>query len=471
MIPVILSGGSGTRLWPLSRKHYPKQLLPLVGQDKTMLQQTIERCSGFSDVSPIIVCNKDHRFLVGEQIEQIGIKHSGIILEPVARNTAPAIALAALHAVNQGNGEKLLLVLPADHVIGDVAAFEQSVSAAKKQAEQGKIVTFGIVPSHPETGFGYIHRGASISGGETTFTVSSFVEKPDMATAQKYLESGEYYWNSGMFLFKANSFIDELKRLQPDILEYCSDAITNSSNDLDFIRVNEEDFSKNADISVDYAIMEKTNNAVVVAMDAKWNDVGSWSALWDVHSKTAEGNSIHGDVIVDSTSNCYLHSTSRLITTVGVNDLVVVETPDAILVADKSKVQGVKNIVNSLKSANRPEVEQHREVYRPWGKYDSVDAGDRYQVKRITVKPGGKLSIQMHHHRAEHWIVVSGTAKVLKGETEQIVSENQSVYIPIGEIHALENPGKVPLELIEVQSGSYLGEDDIVRIEDRYGRV
>ncbi|MBO9488986.1 mannose-1-phosphate guanylyltransferase/mannose-6-phosphate isomerase [Endozoicomonas sp. G2_1] len=464
--PIIMAGGSGSRLWPLSRQLFSKQFLTLFGEN-SMLQATAKRLSGVDHKAPMVICNEEHRFSVAEQFRAKSIPNSGIILEPVGRNTAPAIALPAFQAINSGE-DPLLLVLAADHVIKDEAAFCASIEKAAVIAEQGKLVTFGIVPTAPETGYGYIKRGDEHSEG---FIVDSFVEKPDLAKAQSYLVSEQYYWNSGMFLFKASSYLNELKAYRPDIYSACEQAMAKTQADIDFIRVDSEAFDACPDDSIDYAVMEKTEHAVVVPMDCGWSDVGSWSALWDIEDKDIDGNVFKGDVINVNSSNTYVNAEERLVAVVGLDDVVVVETKDAILVSKKSKVQEVKQVVNQLKTEQRSEFKHHREVYRPWGKYDSVDNGERFQVKRITVKPGSKLSVQMHHHRAEHWIVVSGTAKVTNGEQELLLTENQSTYIPIGVVHALENPGKVDLELIEVQSGSYLGEDDIVRFEDRYGRV
>ncbi|WP_234495032.1 mannose-1-phosphate guanylyltransferase/mannose-6-phosphate isomerase [Vibrio maritimus] len=466
--PVIMAGGTGSRLWPLSRELYPKQFLNVTG-DMSMLQQTVSRLSSIEHVSPILICNEEHRFIAAEQMRLGGFKHSGIILEPVARNTAPAIALAALQAINNANEgeEPLLLVLAADHVIDDELSFVSSIQKAKAPATSGKLVTFGIVPNAPETGYGYIKSGSELGDA---YAVSEFVEKPDLETAKKYVASKEYYWNSGMFLFKASRYLEELAKYEPEILDICQQAIAAPSQDVEFIRVDAEVFETCPDKSVDYAVMEKTESAVVVPMDAGWNDVGSFSALWQVSEKDSNDNVIKGDVVaVDSTNN-YIYAGSKLVSTVGVDNLVVIETKDAILVAAKDKVQNVKSVVSQLKAAERTEYKLHREVYRPWGKYDSIDNGARDQVKRITVKPGERLSVQKHFHRSEHWIVVSGTASVLVGDKTIIVTENESTYIPLGTVHALENPGKIPLEMIEVQTGSYLGEDDIVRFEDRYGR-
>lgn len=461
--PVIMAGGSGTRLWPLSRAGHPKQFLALNG-DKTMLQQTAERLSGLPASDPITICNEQHRFFVAEQLREIDALGK-IILEPVGRNTAPAIALAAFIEKEQ---DPLLLVLAADHVISDQGAFADAVLKAVPLAEAGKLVTFGIVPSEPHTGYGYIEAGEPSDG---TYSVASFKEKPNSDTATKYLSRGGYYWNSGMFLFKASRYLQELKTHRPDIAAACQAAVGAVSQDLDFIRVDAEVFTACPDESIDYAVMEKTSGAVLVPMNAGWNDIGSWSSLWAVSDKDCSGNATEGDVKLLDTTNSLVRSDEKLVALVGLDDVVVISTKDATLVASKDRVQDAKVIASQLKSEARSEWELHREVYRPWGKYDSVDQGERYQVKRITVKPGAKLSVQMHHHRAEHWVVVSGLAKVTNGDKTFVLSENESTYIPAGQIHALENPGKLPLEIIEIQSGAYLGEDDIVRFEDRYGRV
>ncbi|WP_350668687.1 mannose-1-phosphate guanylyltransferase/mannose-6-phosphate isomerase [Pseudoalteromonas sp. 69-MNA-CIBAN-0232] len=467
--PIIMAGGTGSRLWPLSRELYPKQFLTVTGE-QSMLQQTVARLSGLKHTAPVLICNEEHRFIAAEQMRIGGFGHGGIILEPVGRNTAPAIALAALQAVNNAaeGEEPILLVLAADHVIQNITAFESAVQNALPFAENNQLVTFGIVPTAPETGYGYIRSGEQ-SGN--AFTVSEFVEKPNLATAQEYLSSGNYYWNSGMFLFKASRYLEELAKFSPEILDVCKKSIAAPEQDLEFIRVNKAIFETCPDDSVDYAVMEKSKSVVVVPMDAGWSDVGSFSALWEVSAKDKNQNVIKGDVIAVDSSNNYIYAENKLVSTVGVDNLVIIETKDAILVANKDQVQNVKTIVKKLKGAGRTEHKTHREVYRPWGKYDSIDFGKRDQVKRITVKPGEKLSIQKHHHRSEHWIVVSGTASVLNGDKTILVTENESTYIPLGTIHALENPGKIPLEMIEVQTGSYLGEDDIVRFEDRYGRV
>ena len=459
---VIMAGGSGTRLWPLSRAAHPKQFLRLHGED-TMLQTTVKRLSELDINSSITICNEEHRFFVAEQLREID-KLGSIILEPVGRNTAPAIALAALSAKD----DPLLLVLAADHVIQDEAAFSAAVTQAIPLAEAGKLVTFGIVPSEPHTGYGYIKRGNDLGEG---FKVDEFVEKPSVKVAQGYISSGEYYWNSGMFLFRASRYLEELEKFRPDILGKCKLSVNEIKADLDFLRVHKETFESCPAESVDYAVMEKTDDAVVVPIDAGWSDIGSWSSLWDISEKDGDGNSSHGDVILHGTRNSYVRADDKLIAVIGVDDLVIVSTKDALMVAHKDRTQDVKIITDILKTRTRSEWELNREVYRPWGKYDSIDKGERYQAKRITVKPGAKLSVQMHHHRAEHWVVVSGTAKVTNGDKTFMLSENESTYIPIGAIHCLENPGKVVLELIEIQSGSYLGEDDIVRFEDKYGRA
>ena len=471
VIPVIMSGGSGSRLWPLSRQLNPKQFLPLADASLSMLQSTLKRLDGLGSAIPQLICNEQHRFLAAEQLRMMGLEKANILLEPVGRNTAPAIALAALAALAalDESEDPILLVLAADHLIQDVAAFQASVQVALPLAQAGKLVTFGIVPTHAETGYGYIEKGGSAGIGG--FDVSRFVEKPDLVTAQGYLDSGRYFWNSGMFMFRASRYLEELETYRPDILAACRAALAGGSQDLHFTRVDEAAFAACPDDSVDYAVMEKTADAVMVPLDAGWSDIGSWTALWDVSDKDQQGNVFKGDVLNQQSRNTYVHADSRLVATVGLDDLVIVETKDAVLVAHKDHVQDVKKIVEQLKNGSRTEHINHREVYRPWGVYDSVDNGHRYQVKRITVKPGAKLSVQMHHHRAEHWIVVSGTARVTNGEKTYLVCENESTYIPIGQIHALENPGVIPLELIEVQSGSYLGEDDIVRFEDKYGRT
>jgi len=466
LLPIIMAGGSGTRLWPLSRHLYPKQFHALAGE-RTMLQETVLRLSGLDAASPLVICNEEHRFLAAEQMRETGLDHARILLEPVSRNTAPAIALAAFFATKD-NDDPLLLVLAADHLIRDVGAFQGAVRKAQALARMGKLVTFGVVPDRPETGYGYIRRGAAI--GKDGFAVERFEEKPAPEKARSFLENGNYYWNSGMFLFRASRYLEELERHSPDIFNACQKAMAGTRFDQDFVRVDAEAFGACPSNSIDYAIMEKTDAAAVVPLDASWSDIGSWSALWDVAERDVDGNAFKGDVIQTGSRNNLARADSRLVALVGVEDLVVIETKDAILVGHKDHVQDVKEVVEQIRRNNRHEHLNHRQVYRPWGHYDSIDFGKRDQVKRITVKPGAKLSVQMHHHRAEHWVVVRGTAKVYKGDQVLMLSEDQSTYIPLGEVHALENPGKIPLELIEVQSGSYLGEDDIVRFEDRYGR-
>ena len=462
--PVLLSGGSGTRLWPLSREAYPKQFLPLVGDD-TLLQATWRRVAPLSSAAPLVVANEEHRFLVAEQLRVIGAPQARIVLEPVGRNTAPAIAAAALIASADG-GDPLLLVLPSDHVVRDPDAFRAAVRAAAPAAEAGALVTFGIVPQAPETGFGYIQAER---GGEGVRKVLRFVEKPDAATAQGYLDAGGYYWNSGMFLFRASRFLDELGRHRPDILAAARAASAHVDPDGEFLRLDREAFAASPSESIDYAVMEKTDAAMVLPVDIGWNDVGSWSALWDVSEQDADGNAHHGDVIAIDSRNSYAYA-RRLVAMVGVDDLIVVETDDAVLVAAKHRVQEVKQVVAKLKADQRSQAALHREVHRPWGSYDSIDMGARFQVKRIKVKPGAALSLQSHRQRAEHWIVVSGVARVTRNNDVFELFANQSTYIPIGAKHRLENPGTDMLELIEVQSGDYLGEDDIVRYEDVYGR-
>lgn len=470
MVPVIMSGGSGTRLWPLSRQLYPKQFLPLAGE-KSMLQETISRLDGLDLQPPVIICNDNHRFIVAEQLRELDISDGEIILEPVGRNTAPAIAIAAFNALSsekKKDNDPLLLVLAADHVIENVDAFHKSISQASVLAEKGKLVTFGIVPDKAETGYGYIKRGSEI--GSEGYNVDAFFEKPDLATAESYLLSGDYLWNSGMFLFRASCYLNELKKYRPDIYSACEASVKSLDESTDFKRLNEDVFSKCPSDSVDYAVMENTKEAAIVPLDAQWNDIGSWSALWDIREKDNSGNVLAGDVVIHDVENCYFHASSKLVTAIGVENLVVVETSDAIMVSSKDRVQDVKSIVEKLNNSNRQETVIHRQASRPWGSYDCIDKGERFQVKRIVVKPGASLSLQMHHHRAEHWIVVKGTAQVTKDDEVFTLSENQSTYIPLGVKHRLENPGVVPLEIIEVQSGSYLGEDDIIRFDDTYGR-
>ena len=468
IIPVILSGGSGTRLWPLSRSSFPKQFLPLISTD-SMLQETLKRLSGWATIdAPIVVCGNEHRFLVAEQLRELNISPKSIILEPLGRNTAPAIAVAALALAAEENA--LILVLPSDHVIINIDAFEKAVSHAAVAAEAGHLVTFGILPNSPETGYGYIQSGASLNNAEGCFAVNRFVEKPDLKTAEGYLQSGDFFWNSGMFLFKPDVYLAELEKFKPRIHRQAKLAYDNSFQDLDFCRLDEEAFAESPSDSIDYAVMEQTELAAVVPVDMGWNDVGSWTALWDVQSKDGNGNSLRGDVIVEQVQNSLVRAESRVVAAIGIKDLIIVETPDAVLVAHKDNSQDVKKVVDYLKRHERSEHQTHIRVYRPWGWYERIDLGERFQVKRIMVKPGGKLSLQLHRQRAEHWVVVSGTALVTRdGKTEEL-AENQSTYIPVGVKHRLENASALPLHLIEVQSGSYLGEDDIVRFEDSYGR-
>lgn len=477
IIPVILSGGSGSRLWPLSRENYPKQLLPLVG-DLTMLQETVNRLKGVKELTaPIVVCNEQHRFIVAQQLAEARHKPDAIILEPFGRNTAPAVAVAALQAMAKGL-DPVLLVLPADHVIRDSVALCAAVETAYGHALGGRLLTFGIVPDAPETGYGYIRAGEKLpsarecGGDEEVFGVAEFVEKPNVETACRYVKTKEYFWNSGMFMFKASCYLNELQRFAPEMLAACRESLAQARIDVDFIRLDAEAFEACPSDSIDYAVMEKTESAAVLPLAAGWSDVGSWSALWEALPKDPDSNVAVGDVYSRGVKNSYLHTEGgRILAVIGLDDVIVVDTADAVLVTKMACCQEVKEIVNQLKLANREEPFTHRKVYRPWGNYESIDRAERFQVKRITVKPGGNLSQQMHHHRAEHWVVVKGTAKITKGDEVLLLSENQSTYIPLGVTHRLENPGKIDLEMIEVQSGSYLGEDDIVRFDDQYGRI
>ena len=469
LYPVILSGGSGSRLWPLSREHYPKPLLPLVS-DKTLLQETACRLDAMPDLGDAVyVCNEEHRFLLAEQVAQLGKTPATIILEPEGRNTAPALTLAALYLVKQ-DPDAMMVVMPADHVMTEPQQFAAAVEQGSDNAEQGALVTFGIVPESPETGYGYIKRDAQI-GSSSAYTVARFVEKPDRQTAEQYVSEGDYYWNSGIFLMRADRWLDEISQHRPDILKNSREAMDKGVQDRDFFRVDKQLFHACPSDSIDYAVMEKTDRAVVVPISAGWSDIGAWSALWKVCPQDANGNVIQGDVLVEDTRNAFLVAQHRCLATVGLDNVVVVETADAVLVASKDKAQDVKAIVDRLKDSGRDESKMHRQVYRPWGSYEGIDAGSRFQVKRLSVKPGAQLSLQMHHHRAEHWVVVKGTARVSCGDQVFTLHENESTYIPIGETHRLENPGNIPLEVIEIQSGSYLGEDDIVRFEDVYDRV
>lgn len=470
LVPVVLCGGNGSRLWPLSRGLYPKQFLSFDGKS-TMLEKTLERLDGLESDEPFIICNEEHRFIVAEQLRSKGKLRNNILLEPVGKNTAPAIALTAMY--HQGNSNTLLLVLPADHLINNKIEFQETINKAIPYAKRGKLVTFGITPSKAETGYGYIKCGENISDDATThcYQVDEFVEKPNLVTANKYLDSGRYYWNSGMFLFDAKKYLGELKKFRPDIYDACNESIVNKSVDLDFIRINEESFKLCPSESIDYAVMEHTSDAVVIPMSAEWSDVGSWATLWELSPKDEDNNVISGDVISLSSTNNYIYSESSLVTTIDVHNLVIIQTKDAILISDLSAAQDVKKIVDIIKSKGRNEHHTHLEMFRPWGRYSAIDSGVRYQVKRITIKPGEGMSLQLHHHRAEHWIVLSGTAQVTINESEKILTENESVDIPVGVKHSIYNPGKIPLEVIEVRSGSYLEEDDIVRFSDRYGRL
>lgn len=469
LLPVIMAGGTGSRLWPMSRELYPKQFLRLYGQ-RSMLQETVLRLDDVDAREPVVICNQEHRFLVAEQLRQINKLSHNIILEPVGRNTAPAIALAALSAIENGD-DPILLVLAADHIINNKLAFHQAIKSAFKFALQGRLVTFGIVPTGPETGYGYIHRGQEETLDEQiAYQVSRFVEKPNKETAESYIASGEYYWNSGMFMFRAKKYLEELEKFRPDILDACKAAIQGCKESDEFIKVDRDLFIACPDESVDYAVMEKTTDAVVVGLDADWSDVGSWSALWEVSPKDDKGNVLTGDTFLHNANNCYINTDEKLIAAIGVDDLVIINTKDAVLVVNKDQVQDVKKVVEYLKANHRSEYKRHREIYRPWGRCDVVVQTERFNVNRITVKPGAAFSMQMHHHRTEHWVILSGTGEVTIKDQKFLLTENQSTFIPIGAQHRLENPGKIPLELLEIQSGSYLGDDDIIRIKDQYGR-
>jgi len=467
--PVILAGGAGSRLWPVSREFYPKPLLPMFGSN-SLLQDTVTRLDRISAVTrPLFVCNEEHRFLVAEQVRALGKDPEAILLEPEGRNTAPALTIAALYLVDK-DPDAIMVVMPADHVIPDQAAFSDAVEQGADLAEKGYLVTFGVLAHKPETGYGYIRRGNEIDG-TGVFAVESFVEKPDFDVAQEYTESSEYFWNSGIFLLRGDRWLEEIGKFRPEILQACQAAMASSKQDSDFLRVDKQAFISSPSDSIDYAVIENTDRAAMVPLTTSWSDVGCWSAVWDISERDESGNVSKGDVLVHESRNSLLLADSRCVAAVGLDDVIVVETADAVLVADKKRCQEVKAIIDQLKANNREEYRFHSRVYRPWGDYEGIDLGARYQVKRLRVKPGAKLSLQMHHHRAEHWIVVSGTAKVTRGEDVFILSENESTFIPVGTQHRLENPGTIPLEIIEVQSGSYLGEDDIVRFEDIYNRV
>lgn len=476
IIPVILSGGTGSRLWPLSRELNPKQFLPLCGE-QTMLQETITRLQGIEDLAdPVIVCNEDHRFMVAQQMRDIGVHVDKIILEPIGRNTAPAICAAAEYiqgkaSATQKTVDDVLLILAADHVIQDKESFHNVIASGYRVAQQGQLVTFGIVPDKAETGYGYIKRADFFAQDENAYNIAQFVEKPDMDTAQKYFDSGEYYWNSGMFMFASSTILNELERLSKDIYVAVKTAVLKGAQDLDFCRLEINAFTASPSDSIDYAVMEKTDKAVVLPLDAHWNDVGAWSALWEVKKRDDNGNVLQGDILHHDLSNSYIHAEERMVAVIGMDNCVVVETADAVLVVDKSRSQDVKEIVNQLKGSRREEILSHQRVYRPWGSYETLEETERFKVKRIIVNPKAQLSLQMHHHRAEHWVVVKGTATIICGDKEFVMTEDQSNYIPLGTQHRLENPGVIPLEIIEIQTGSYLGEDDIVRFADNYGRT
>ncbi len=471
ILPIILAGGSGTRLWPLSRKLYPKQLISFSDDGRSLLQKTILRLAKMDAVlAPLVICNEEHRFLVAEQLLDIGVEDARIILEPAGRNTAPAVAIGAMLGQDEWNDDPVLLVLPADHRISREDAFRDAMCRGAEVASAGRLVTFGIVPDNPHTGFGYIKKGAPLEGFPDAFAVDEFREKPDRKTAQGYIDDGSYLWNSGIFMFRGDDFVSELGRYAPEVLDAASAAYAGRRSDLDFVRLGRDEFLSSPNVSIDYAVMEHTSSAAVIPVSCGWSDLGSWSTLWETGEKDDNGNVLQGDVVSRDTKGSIIFSSNRLVATSGVRDLVLVETADAVLVASRENAQDVKEIVARLNGAGRDEAILHRRVYRPWGSYECIDRAERFQVKRITVKPGASLSLQMHYHRAEHWIVVKGTARIQRGDETLILTENQSTYIPLGQVHRLENPGVIPLELIEVQSGSYLGEDDIVRFEDHYGR-
>ena len=466
LVPVVLCGGSGTRLWPLSRESYPKQFLRLHDRH-SLLQQTLLRCEGLSDAAPMLLTGEATRFIVADQLDELDMNSATLLLEPLQRGTGPAIACAALQLMRT-HGDALMLVLPSDHVVRDSDAFRNAVRRAAEAAREGLLMTFGIPPTAPETGYGYLRAGAELADG--TFRIDAFLEKPDRQTAQRLIDDGRCFWNGGMFVFRCSRLLAEMEQHAPAVLAACREAIEGSSVDGRFVRLDADAYARNPDISIDYALMERTSNAAMVALDAGWSDIGSWSSVWDTAAHDEAGNSVQGDALLDDCRNCHVHAGKRLVSAIGLDDIVIVDTDDALLVLPKERAQDIRRIVKRLQSDRRSECSTHQQVMRPWGSYDAIGHGTRFQVKRITVKPGAKLSLQMHHHRAEHWIVVSGTARVVDGEKEYLLTENQGTYIDVGVVHSLENPGKIPLELIEVQSGSYLGEDDIVRLNDIYGR-
>ncbi len=466
LVPVVLCGGSGTRLWPLSRESFPKQFLRLQGEH-SLLQQTLLRCEGLTNAAPLLLTGDATRHIVADQLADIGIHDALLMLEPMQRGTAPALACAALQLMRE-HGDALILVLPSDHVIRNQQVFKQAVSKAATAAREGLLMSFGIWPTAPETGYGYLRVGEELADG--TYRINAFLEKPDRQAAQALIDTGHCYWNGGMFVFKGSQLLHELDQHAPAVMNACREAFEKSSVISHCIRLEAQAYSDNPDISIDYAVMERTSRAAMVVLDAGWSDIGSWASVWESNDHDPSGNSVHGDVLIDDCHHCHIHSENRLVAAIGLNDIVIVDTDDALLVLPKSRAQDTRQIVKQLHTRQRTEASTHRKVMRPWGHYESIDQGSRFQVKRITVMPGAKLSVQMHHHRAEHWIVVSGTARVTEGDKDYLLTENQGTYIGTGIIHSLENPGKIPLELIEVQSGSYLGEDDIIRINDIYGR-
>lgn len=466
LAPVVLCGGSGTRLWPLSRESFPKQFLRLNGE-RSLLQQTLLRCAGLADAAPLLLTSETTRFIVAEQLDELGVSDATLMLEPVQRGTAPALAAAALQLM-QVHGDALMLALPSDHIVRDTAAFAEAARHAAQAAREGLLMSFGVTPTAPESGYGYLQAGPELAGGARR--IQAFIEKPDRKTAERLLQSHQCYWNGGMFVFRCSTLVEELRQHAPEVLAAAERGLQGAQRDGRFLRLDATGFGASPDISIDYALMERTSHAAMVTLDAGWSDIGSWSSVWESTPHDEHGNSVHGDAMLDDCHGCHVHAGRRLVSAIGLEDLVIVDTDDALLVLPKERAQDIRRIVRRLQEEKRSECSTHRQVMRPWGSYDAIGQGQRFQVKRITVKPGAKLSLQMHHHRAEHWIVVSGTAKVIDGEKEYLLTENQSTYIGVGVVHSLENPGKIPLELIEVQSGSYLGEDDIVRLNDIYGR-